>query len=494
MKSSDGRQFDVVVVGTGIAGCAAMAAAVQSGLSVAVVERASREEYGGNTRYTDGNMYMKNENEVNDDFEESFSANAGYNLDPNLLTAIASPYRDWPAMVKAHPLPDPELISTFAASAGPTIQWLKAFGIRFDDTRPAHYMQAATPPRIRPIGGGLAMIEALTAYAQKQGAEFFYEHTANKLLLDESGNIAGVIARNGAGFGAHIRGKAVVLACGGFEGNSEMLTHYLGRRAEFIRPVAPGGYYNKGEGIRMALEIGAAPAGDFGSYHGELLDPRSKQYTCVMCHPFGIMVNALGDRFTDEGPPGNINTNYDQTARDIAEQPRGIAYIIYDSRIDDVKNWKMTVRSDHPAIEAATLDALAEKLEIPAESLKRTVADYNAACVQGTFNPHEEDHLATRGLRPPKSNWARPLDRPPFGAYPVFSGNCFTFGGLKIDSRAQVIDNDGRPIAGLYAAGETSGLYHQIYPSATSVLRGAVFGRIAGLAIAEKAVARRSAA
>ena len=109
MQASDDREFDVVVVGTGIAGCAAMAAVVQSGLSVAVVERASREEYGGNTRYTDGNMYMKNENEVNDDFEESFSANAGYNLDPNLLTAIASPYRDWPAMVKAHPLPDPEL-------------------------------------------------------------------------------------------------------------------------------------------------------------------------------------------------------------------------------------------------------------------------------------------------------------------------------------------------------------------------------------------------
>ena len=127
MKAPDGKEFDVVVVGSGIAGCAAAASAAQNGLSVAVVERATREEYGGNTRYTDANMYMKNESEVSDDFELSFSMNAGYNLDPNLLSAIAFPYRDWPSMVKAHPLPDPELIATFAASAGPTIKWLKEF-------------------------------------------------------------------------------------------------------------------------------------------------------------------------------------------------------------------------------------------------------------------------------------------------------------------------------------------------------------------------------
>ena len=110
------------------------------------------------------------------------------------------------------------------------------------------------------------------------------------------------------------------------------------------------------------------------------------------------------------------------------------------------------------------------------------MARYNAACVEGEFKPLEVDGLGTSGLYPPKTNWSRPIDKGPFGAYPVMSANCFTFGGLKVNTNAQVLDTDGRPIGGLYAAGETMGLYHQVYTGATSVLRGAVFGRLAGLA------------
>lgn len=483
MSNEQSDHFDLVVVGCGIAGLSAAVSAIEKGVRVAILERAPREEYGGNTRWTESYMRMKNEDEVSDDFETTFAENAGYNLDPNLLAAIAAPYDEWPSFVKAHGLPDPELISTFSGQTGPTLKWLKGFGIRFD--RLPMYLLTVSAPRIMPVGGGLAMIEALSTYAREHGAAFFYEHTAYRLVVNEHGAVCGVMARNGHGRSLAIRGPAVVLASGGFEGNPEMLVQYIGRRAEFIRPVARGGYFNKGEGIRMALAIGAAPAGDYGSYHAEPVDPRSRQpEAIIMNYPYGILVNARGERFTDEAP-GAVDNNYDHISRRIAEQPKGIAYVIYDQRIHDVPNWRRSIRTDHPPFEAGSLAELARKLGIPGEALADTVEKYNAACVPGAFKPLEVDHLSTKGLFPPKSNWARPLEVPPFAAYPIISANCFTFGGLKINTRAQVLDCDGRPIPGLYAAGETIGLYYQTYPGATSVLRGAVFGRIAGLDVAQ---------
>lgn len=480
------KAADVIVIGSGIAGMAATAAAVQKGLSVTVLERASPEEYGGNTRYTEANMRMKSEAEVADDFEASFAANAGYNLDPNLIAEVSQPYDNWAPFAKAHQFPDPELISTLSANAGATLAWLKEFGIRFDHTAPK-LLLTTSAPRIRPIGGGLALIEALSGYAREKGATFLYEHTAYKLLLDDDGTVAGVLARDNSGRSRTIHGRAVVLASGGFQGNAGMLAQYIGRRAEFIRPVARGGYFNKGEGIRMALEIGAAPAGDFGSYHAEPTDPRSRQANAVVyIYPYGILVNARAERFIDEAP-GPVDNNYDHISRTIAEQPKGIAYAIYDQRVNDVPGWQRSIKSEHPAIQADTLKQLAERLEIPGDALERTVARYNAACVPNApFSPLAVDGLSTRDLDPPKTNWARPIDRGPYSAFPVMSANCFTFGGLKCNSRAQVLDCDGRPILGLYAAGEAMGLYHQVYTGATSVLRGAVFGRIAGQTIAAR--------
>ncbi|MEJ2379161.1 MAG: FAD-binding protein [Pseudolabrys sp.] len=153
-----------------------------------------------------------------------------------------------------------------------------------------------------------------------------------------------------------------------------------------------------------------------------------------------------------------------------------------DSQIDEVPGWQRSVRSDRPPVTAASLAELADKLGLEAGALAATVEAYNAACPQGAFKPLELDGLSTRvGFAPRKSNWARTLDKPPFLAFPIICGNCFTFGGLKVDARARVIDADGNAIPGLYAAGETIGLYYGSYAGATSVLRGAVFGRIAGL-------------
>ena len=272
----------------------------------------------------------------------------------------------------------------------------------------------------------------------------------------------------------------VVLACGGFEGNAEMQARYYGPQARYIRPVARGGYYNRGEGIRMALEAGAAPCGDYTEYHAEPIDPRSGQSEpIVFVFPYGILVDSNGQRFVDEAS-GPVDAIYENIARLIARLPGGVAYVICDAQLDGVPGWQRTVRSDVKPYTAETLAELAAQIGVPPAALAATVASFNAATSSGVFRPLECDGLATQGITPPKSNWALPIDKGPYRAWPISSANCFTFGGLRCNAHAQVIDHDGRPISNLYAAGETMGLYYGRYTGATSVLRGAVFGRIAG--------------
>jgi tricarballylate dehydrogenase len=260
-----------------------------------------------------------------------------------------------------------------------------------------------------------------------------------------------------------------------------MLTRYLGPKARYLRPVARGGYFNKGEGIRMALDAGAATAGDYGQLHAEPLDPRSGQpEPIVLVFNYGILVNKRGERFVDEAP-STVDATYESITRRILEEPEGIAWAVLDAGIGEVPNWKKSVRSDQPPVSAQTLDELAAKIGVPADALARTVADFNAACGAGRFDPLATDGLKTApGYAPPKSNWARPIAQGPFLAYPLICGNCFTFGGIRVNTRSEVVNADGEPIPGLYAAGEMTGLYYGTYTGATSVLRGAVFGRIAG--------------
>lgn len=478
---------DVLVVGCGIAGLSAALSALQAGAQVTILERAPKEERGGNTRWTEALLRMKSESEVSDDFEAHFMANAGHHLDPSLVRETARSYGDWPAIVKTLGFTDPELIASFATAAGPTLAWLKSFGIRFDFL-PTYFITSSSP-RMAPVGGGLALVEALAGAAERHGGRILYETAARQLLRDPTGRILGVRAVDRAGRSRALHARSVVLASGGFEGNPELLTRYLGPHARYLRPVARGGYYNKGEGIQMALAAGAAPAGDYGAFHAEPIDPRSgATEPVVMVFNYGILVNAQARRFTDEAPK-TVDASYEAITRLIWEQPGGIAYVILDGGLADVPNWRKSVRSDQAPVEAPTVAALAERLRLDPHALAATLDAYNRACPDGAgFKALELDGLATRGLDPPKSNWARPLARPPFLAYPITCANCFTFGGVKVDTDARVLDLDGVPIDGLYAAGEVIGLYYGTYTGATSVLRGAVFGRKAGLHAAKRGV------
>lgn len=313
------------------------------------------------------------------------------------------------------------------------------------------------------------------------GGDILYETTAKGLTQADDGSVCGVQCRASDGSAVQIKAKATVLASGGFQGNPEMMARYIGPRASYMRPVARGGYYNRGEGIRMALDAGAAPAGEFSSYHAEPVDPRSQEAEAVVfIYPYGILVNKRGQRFIDEAP-GTVDAHYDNISRSFAHQPDGIVWVIFDDQVEDIPRWQTSIRTDLPPIEAQSIEEMAQKLGLPADNLTATVNDFNAACPETEdFTPFEIDGATTSGIEPPKSNWSRPLTKAPFRAYPLISSVCFTFGGLKVNARSEVIDTDGRVIPGLLAAGETMGIYHQVYTGSTSVLRGAVFGRIAG--------------
>ncbi|MBM3560710.1 MAG: FAD-dependent oxidoreductase, partial [Alphaproteobacteria bacterium] len=240
------HETDLVVVGCGIAGLATAVSALERGARVAILERAPVEERGGNTRWTEAYLRMKAEDAVSDDFVAHFAANAGHHLDPALVAATAADYDNWPSIVKTLNFTDPEIVDTLAAEAPATLAWLKTQGVRFEFL-PTFFITSAQP-RLLPVGGGLALIEALAPQAEARGGAFFYETTARRLIQDGSGAVVGLEAVGAGNRTVEFRAGAVMLASGGFEGNPEMLARYLGPQARYLRPVARGGYYNKGEG------------------------------------------------------------------------------------------------------------------------------------------------------------------------------------------------------------------------------------------------------
>jgi tricarballylate dehydrogenase len=288
-------------------------------------------------------------------------------------------------------------------------------------------------------------------------------------------SIVGVEARG------EIPADAVVLACGGFEGSDALLERHFGPGARLMRRISPGTAFNDGAGIEAALAIGARRAGDWSGMHAEPVDARSKASApIVLVYPYGIVVDGEGQRFFDEGR-GLVHETWEHFARDVHFRvPGRRAWAILDASLYDIPDYGRAIRSEIEPVKADSVAQLAERLKLPA--LEKTVAAYNAAVPADAsgFDATRVDGLASApGLRPPKSNWARRLERAPFLAWPLEGAIVYTFGGVDTDAQARVLGADG-PLRGLYAAGEITGHFHGTAPNSVAMLRALVFGRIAG--------------
>lgn len=447
----------VVVVGQGAAGLAAALAAAQAArerridANVSVIDRAPEGAAGGNTRWSPSNLRMRAPDAVEPGLAESIVAESAGRADRAYFARLA-------------------------AEAPATAQWLQALGVAFHN--PPYYL-ARGPARIQPVGGGEAVLRALLDAAKAAGVSFHYGRNARALLTDAGGGITGVACDDGHAFPAH----AVVLACGGFEGGGAMMREHFGPGAESMRLISPGTAWNEGAGIAMAIAAGARRAGDWDGMHAEPVDARCrKSAPVVLVYPYGIVVDGAGRRFFDEGA-GLVHETWERFARDLHFcVPGRKAWAVLDAALLDIEDHGRAIRSDVPPVSAASIEALARAIEVPAAALQETVARYNAACTgdAARFDATRKDGLAAApGLAPPKSNWARPLARAPFLAWPLEGAIAYTFGGIETSTEAEVMGEDG-PLRGLYAAGEITGHFHGTAPNAVSMLRALVYGRIAG--------------
>jgi tricarballylate dehydrogenase len=458
--------FDVVVVGAGIAGLSAALAAREAGAQTLLIEKAPRPERGGNTRFADAQFRFPHQ-------ADQYGARS-YSEDE---------FRH-DLMRLSRGRANRDLINVLVANAAAAVDWLTEQGVTWDEGFPhtAGY-------RRRPAQGGQGLVDTLFARLEERGVAVRYQHAAFELLLDERATVRGVRVRTPDGLMDFEALGGVILACGGFQANIQMRVAHLGRFADSL--ILRGSRHNTGEGIRMALDIGAQAAGQWGDYHSAVIDARSPKAECGVTALYnfqmGIIVDTQGQRFLDEGEDWRDNT-YVKFSKAIVEHRDGLAFCIFDQQMYRRAEFQRAWYPVAPPIEANALEELAEALELPVDAFVKTVHDFNAAVQPGAFDLDRLDGKRTSGITPPKSNWAMPLTEPPFVAVPVTGGITFTFGGLKVDTSARVVGLAGLPIDGLYAAGEPIGeLYYYNYPGATSCLRGCVFGRIAGFQASQRA-------
>jgi len=483
------RDTQVLVVGAGNAALSAALAAAEQGARVLVLERAPFDERGGNSRFTAGAIRF-----AHNGLQDLLTVMPDLTMEEREKTDFGTYTRDdyFDDMGRVTRFrADPDLVETLIDNSLATLQWMKAKGVRF---QPSYGRQAfKVDGRFRfwgglcleTWGGGPGLVDMLTAAAEKAGIEILYETRAVD-LIHEKGEVRGVVARRGQEI-FDIRAGAVVLAAGGFEANAEWRTRYLGPGWDLAR--VRGTRFNTGDGIRMALDIGAMSTGNWSGCHAVGWDRNAPEFGDLTVgdgfqkhsYPFGIMVNAAGRRFVDEGADFR-NYTYAKYGRVILDQPGQFAWQVFDSKVVHLLRDEYRIRRVTKAT-ANTLEELAGKLDdVDAKGFLEEVAAYNAAVMTDVpFNPTIKDGRGTRGLAVPKSNWANLLDAPPFEAYATTCGITFTFGGLKITTEGHVIDSDGAPIPGLYAAGElVGGLFYFNYPGGTGLMSGSVFGRLAG--------------
>lgn len=479
----------VIVVGAGNAALCAALAAREAGADVLVLERADKARRGGNTAFTAGAIRI-----VYDGADDLLRLIPDLTEEEIATTDFGSysyqEYMDDLARVTEYRV-DPDLAETLVRNSYDTLLWMQGKGVRF---LPSYGKQAfKVNGRFRfwggltvaAIGGGMGLVDSLTRAAESAGVQIEYGARAVSLISDVTG-VRGVVVRQG-GTVREEWARAVVLASGGFQANTEWRTRYLGPGWDLAK--VRGTLFNTGDGIRMALEAGASSHGNWSGCHAVSWDRNAPEFGDLSVgdgfqkhsYPFGIMVNAEGHRFVDEGADFR-NYTYAKYGRRVLEQTGQFAWQVFDQKVLHLLRDEYRIRQV-TKVTAATLEDLADKLEgVDGDAFLEEVRRYNAAVDTSTpFDPNVKDGRATTGLPVDKTNWANTLDEGPFEAYEVTCGITFTFGGLRINTDTQVLDTDLEPIPGLYAAGEiVGGIFYFNYPGGSGLANGAVFGKIAG--------------
>ncbi|MBI4182782.1 MAG: FAD-dependent tricarballylate dehydrogenase TcuA [Proteobacteria bacterium] len=484
-----GLDADVIVVGGGNAGLCAALAAREQRVRVLLLECAPPEGRGGNAAFCAGSIRVAYRSR--EDVLRLFSRLPAEEAERLEIESYPEEtFFDDLARLSGYRA-DADQIATLVGRSLDTAAWLRDQGLPLkpgggDPTggeRPRRCIPAGEAVKVR--GAGRGLVDGLYRAAARAGVQVRYQTRAVALLAEDD-RIVGVRARR-QGRTAEVRARAVVLASGGFEANAAWRAQYLGPGWELAR--VRGSRFNVGDGIRMALEAGAVPCGNWSGSLSAALDPAAPEFGDPRetrgyqrrSYPYGILVNTRGRRFTDEGRD-TWNYTFADMGRIVLAQPGHIAWQVFDAKVAPL------LRSEYHGegvtrVSAESLEALAAGLHgMDGAAFLRTVAEYNAAVDDSVaFDPSRKDGRATRGLDPDKSNWANTIDRPPFLACAVTCGIHFTFGGIKTDLLGRVLDDGGRPVPGLFAAGAlVGGTFHLSVPGGAARTRSSVFGRIAG--------------
>jgi tricarballylate dehydrogenase len=485
--------YDVLVVGAGNAAMCAALAAEEAGASVLVIERAPRDQRGGNTAFTAGSMRVAYRG------VEDIQALVP-DLSPEQLAitdfghyTVEQFFDDLGRVTEYRT--DPDLAHALALDSFETLLWMRSKGVRFV---PIYGRQAFRENgrftfwgglTVEAVGGGPGLVEALTVALERRDVQIDYGARLVSLIADDTG-VHGARVKS-EGRTREIEASTVVLASGGFQANREWRARYLGANWDLAK--VRGTQFNTGDGIRAALEIDAMPWGHWSSCHAVGWDRNAPDFGDLAVgdgfqkhsYPFSIMVNTLGKRFLDEGADFR-NYTYAKYGSVILQQPEQYAWQIFDAQTSHLLRDEYRIRQV-TRVKADTLEELVARMELadPAECL-RTIHEYNQAVqIDVPFNPNVKDGRGTTGLAVPKTNWANRIETGPFEAYAVTCGITFTFGGIRITPQGQVIDTDHKPIPGLYAAGEiVGGIFYFNYPGGAGLTAGSVFGRRSGTAAA----------
>ncbi|RLC02831.1 MAG: FAD-dependent tricarballylate dehydrogenase TcuA [Deltaproteobacteria bacterium] len=457
--------IDVLVIGGGNAALCAAITARESGAAVMLLEGAPKHFRGGNSRHTRNLRYVHNKgNEylngpyLEDEFWKDLLQVTEGNTDERLAR---------------HTIRQSEELGI----------WMEQHGCRFQPSMRGTLHLARTNAFF--LGGGKALMNAYYSRAEKIGVNIFYESHVYDLEIKDGRFVSARVKSDH--IDRHIQARSVVIASGGFQADIAWLKQYWGEAASNF--IIRGTPYDKGRMLKVLLDNGAESVGDPKQCHAVAVDARSPRFdggivTRLDCVPFGITVNKFANRFYDEGE-NFWPKRYAIWGRLVARQEDQIAYSIIDSKSID-----LFMPSVFKPFEAESIQELAGKLSLSSSMLEKTVANFNASVQEGSFDPGTLDDCRTAGLDPPKSHWARPIDRPPFYGYPLRPGITFTYLGVRVNDRAQIMMQGGNLATNMFAAGEimSGNILGKGYMAGFGMTIGTVFGRIAGKEAADHAL------